>query len=68
MMDKDASSACCEDLELRIDLPDAKSLSGICSLSLTSKDLAFYFAVAEELLPAGLPAIAALAAHDRRNA
>ena len=28
MMDKDASSACCEDLELRIDLPHAKSLSG----------------------------------------
>jgi hypothetical protein len=29
MMDKDASSACCEDLDLRIDLPNAKSLSGI---------------------------------------
>ena len=28
MMDKDASSACCEDLELRIDLPHANSLSG----------------------------------------
>lgn len=28
MMDKDASSACCEDLELRIDLPNANSLSG----------------------------------------
>ena len=28
MMDKDVSSACCEDLELRIDLPDANSLSG----------------------------------------
>ena len=28
MMDKDASSACCEDLELRIDLPNVKGLSG----------------------------------------
>lgn len=28
IMDKDASSACCEDLELRIDLPQANSLSG----------------------------------------
>ncbi|KAL3154442.1 hypothetical protein ABBQ32_013911 [Trebouxia sp. C0010 RCD-2024] len=27
MMDKDASSACCEDLELRIDLPNANNLS-----------------------------------------
>lgn len=27
MMDKDASSACCEDLELRIDLPNVKGLS-----------------------------------------
>ncbi|DBB03875.1 TPA: Protein pih1d3, variant 2 [Trebouxia sp. C0004] len=26
--DKDASSACCEDLDLRIDLPNANSLSG----------------------------------------
>jgi len=28
IMDKDASSACCEDLDLRIDLPNANSLSG----------------------------------------
>ncbi|KAL0055722.1 hypothetical protein WJX82_003745 [Trebouxia sp. C0006] len=27
IMDKDASSACCEDLDLRIDLPNANSLS-----------------------------------------
>ena len=60
MMDKDASSACCEDLELRIDLPDAKGLSGMLSLSLTSKELAFCSAAAEELLPAVLPAIACI--------
>ena len=41
MMDKDASSACCEDVELRIDLPKAKGLSGSCTvLLLTGKHCA----------------------------
>ena len=56
MMDKDASSACCEDLKLQIDLPKAKGLSGAHTVHKYSR-----FRVltnAAEIAPSTVPLVA----------